>query len=285
MPCLYTHGGKVGNGRVHGQKPRFQPIRAEGVHFLQRQGVFQREHAGARALERSHMAAAAQIRADVVTERANVDALAAVHFQTVAAVAQRGGEAHVVHAAGARGHFHALAAPRQLVQPLAAALDGRVHGRPLPYLADEAGQRGAHVRLGDVHAPRLHHRAGGVLRVGDDAQLQFGHVGLLLVDDVVKQPRGRAHAHGQNARGHGVERAAVADGRAARQALAHEHHTVAGRFAQRLVQHEEAVHQTTSRTRDSTTSTASASGRWMVMPAARSWPPPPRGWATSRATL
>ena len=270
MPCLCAHGGKVGNGRVHGQKPRLEALRAEGVHFLQRQGVFQREHAGARAFERRHMAAAAQIRANVVAERADVDALAAVHFQPVAAVAQRGGEAHVVHTAGTRGHFHALAAPRQFVQPLAAALDGRVHGRRLPYLTDKAGQCGAHVRLGDVHRPFFHHRAGGVLRVGDDAQLQFGHVGLLFVDDVVKQPRCRAHAHGQYARGHGVERAAVADGRAARQALAHEDHAVAGRFAQRLVQHQKAVHQTISRTRESTTSTASASGRWMVMPAARS---------------
>src|SRR5699024_7477922 len=107
----------------------------------------------------------------------------------------------------------------------------------------------------------------------------------LLVDNIIKKPRGRANAHGQHARGHGVERTAVANGRAARQAFAHEYHAVAGSSAQRLVKHQEAVHHKISRTRASTRSSASRSGRWMVIPAARSCPPPPRGRATSRATL
>ena len=161
-----------------------------------------------------------------MAERADVHALAAVHPDAVAIFAGLLHKLHALHPAPAGLHLDGLALARQLVEPLAAALDGGVHRRNLLDLPDELAKHRAQLILRDMHRARLDHAAGGVLGVGDRAQLHFGHVGLFLVDDVVKQPGRRADAQRQHARGLRIQGSAVPDGRAPRQPLAHEHHQI-----------------------------------------------------------
>ena len=56
----------------------------------------------------------------------------------------------------------------------------------------------------------LQHLAGGVLGVGDQAQLKTGHILLLPLAGEGHRPGGPAQEHGKHPGGHGVQGAGVA---------------------------------------------------------------------------
>jgi len=57
-------------------------------------------------------------------------------------------------------------------------------------MAGKTGQHSAYGRLARVHRTLGDHLARGVLGVGLDAQFDAGDIDLLLVDDLIEQPRG-----------------------------------------------------------------------------------------------
>ena len=218
-------------------------FRAQRFNLLPRQRVLEPEHARGGALQRRHVSAAAQRLADVVAQRADIHALAAIHADAISVFASAVKHLNAVHPAFARLQRHSLALSRQLVQPLAVALQRGIHGRYLLDLAHEPRRRRAHILLIRIHGALCHHLTSGVLGIGLHAQLQLGHIGLFLVDDVVEQPCGFADAQRQHAGRLGIQRSAVADGRALGQPSAHEHDQIRRCNTGGLVRNQKAVHR------------------------------------------
>ena len=102
-----------------------------------------------------------------------------------------------------------LPGARQLVELLPADLDRGIHRRHLLLRAEKARQDSRQRLRGNVCGLLVQHRAGDVLRVGHDAGTQRGKVGLVRVLKKFHRARRTAQKDRQDARGHGVERAAV----------------------------------------------------------------------------
>ena len=113
---------------------------------------------------------------------------------------------------GARLALDLLPAPGQVVEMLALVANRGVHRRDLGDLADELAERGPH--LLSVQPSGVAARDDGALGVeglGALAEPDGAAVGLGLAVEVVDEPGGASQADGEQALGHGVEGAGVAD--------------------------------------------------------------------------
>lgn len=169
------------------------------------------EVAGTCAAQGAEVRAAAELLADIVRISADVKALAAhdaeVHFGQLDARDLTVKDAHETRFA-----LHLLALARQLVEGHAVDLDGGHHRRRLVEVSAERIKRS-----GDLVLRELRNRflfddlALAVLAVGGDAERQRADVFLLLGHEQVLNLGGIPDHENEHARGHGIQRATVAD--------------------------------------------------------------------------
>src|SRR5262245_38952937 len=269
-------------------EPRPEPVSRAGLaHLVPRGRFFQRIRSDAGAHERGERGATAESGAEVRGERAHVGALAAADpDHEVGQVERLETDAVDPHLARLPLDLHPLAG--QLVEPLAAPPQRRVHGRDLADDADE-GRQGV-LDGGSVEGrdrPRLEHRGREILALGGDPQPHGSHVLLVEIDEIRSELGGLADQDREQPGGGGIERAAVADPGRAEDPAQVGHH-LERRHARPLLDRENAgamaiAHDVRpSRARLTAASMAVfawSSGPGSVQPAAFWWPPPPNWWA------
>ena len=159
-------------------------------------------------------------------------------------------------------HFPALAG--QVVELLAVYLDGGVHGGNLENVAPEFGQDSQQVFFCQMHFALGNGLAGDVLGVGGQSEADGGLVDLLRVLEKFHAPGGTAHKDRQNAGGHGVQGAAVADAAGVEDPPQAGDHVVAGPLLG-LVDDDDAVHQLFSHLSMASIKVFSATARGSLM--------------------
>ena len=167
----------------------------------------------ARRRERVEVGAAAERRAEVGGERADVGAGAALHadrrHRVRPGLEALDGEALDVHGAGRA--LHLLAAAGEIVEAPAADAQRAHHRRDLLDVADEAGRGGVDLLAGHRQRATVEHRAGRVERARRDAEHDVAPVDLRAVLEVAQQPGDPPEPDEQHAGRVRVERAGVPD--------------------------------------------------------------------------
>ena len=178
--------------------------------LLHGDGLAQIEARRLGAPQGGHDPTAAQCRADVMAQGADIGALGAADPQQKVMLSGL-----LQHLQTKNGHrpglaLHGLALSGQLIEFFAVPLQGGVHGGHLQNIPGELGQHFLQLRQPRRHRVLLQHRARHVLGVGDLAEMQGGDVLLFPVLGKLHRPGGPAYKHRQHPGGQGIQSAGVA---------------------------------------------------------------------------
>ena len=160
------------------------------------------------AAQADQVRAAAERRADVFGERADVSALAAAHGD-VHLVAGKGIQQQLVYHHAAQFAFYGFAFADVFVERLALVLERAVHRRELLDLAAKSGQHGIDFGLSDLDRMFGGDLAFGIAGGGGLTQAQQGAIGFVGIQQGIGKFGGFAEADRQQAGGQGIERAGV----------------------------------------------------------------------------
>ena len=176
-------------------------------------GVLHAEGAAAGAPQGGEVGAAAELLPDVVGVGADVEAFAAMDAEVdFAAVEVDAGDVVVDDADAAAFALDVLPFAGEFVAGDAVDFDGGVHGRGLVEFTAVVFEGGADVAFAEgVDGVGGGDAAVGVLGVGFDAEFHGGGVFFVRTHEAVLQFGGFADDDEEQAGGHGVEGAAVAD--------------------------------------------------------------------------
>src|SRR5262245_10010918 len=276
--------GGVERQQIRPQRAAFARLPHQGP----RRGVLQPVRTHPCPHELGKGAAAAESDAEIGSEGAHVEALAAADANHQVGRLQRL-EIDGMHQYLAGRPLDLDARARQLVESATVAVEGGVHGR---YLLDRAYEalegRGHGGRVERRYGPGLQYGAREILGVRGHAEAHGGEVFLVEVHEIGRQLRRLADQDGQEAGGGRIEGAAVTDLGHAQDPAELRHHLergdtfalVDGQDARAGVpSHVERPAAIASFTAARSTAVASSSVPESVHPAAFSWPPPPKRWA------
>ena len=155
------------------------------------------------------MPEAVQAQREIARQGPHVNALAAIHFEDRMIGIGQGYQVEAIDSHPARRHLGRVTLPRQLISPLTVHLDGGVYRRRLIDVTGEVVEHGANLRLAGTVVTGADNHAFGVVRI---ARLAPGHGEAISLDAIHRIGGGLggfAQGDGQDARGHGIEGAAM----------------------------------------------------------------------------
>ena len=161
-----------------------------------------------RPAQGAHHAAAAERRADIVAERADIRPLRAADAQNIVPV-RLSEHGELLDRDRTRFARDLAAAAGNLVELFAVDLERRIHRRHLQDVTAKLRQHRLELRAADRTLRAAEHRAGRILRVGRETKAQMCLIALGVVFGKGHRARRAAGKHDQKAGCHRVERAGM----------------------------------------------------------------------------
>ena len=172
--------------------------------------ILDREAAGADPAKRGHTAAAAERRADIMAEGADIGAFGAADVQKDV-VPFPAEEPELMDHDPSRLALQLAALAGDLIELFPMHLDRGIHGRDLPLLARKAAEHPLKRLVAHIDGTSFDHVAGRILRIGRQSQAERCEIALFIALGKGDRPCRASDKDDQKPGRHRVERPGMAD--------------------------------------------------------------------------